>query len=324
VHGTAGGAAAVELRRISETERGERARRAAAGALVLRTVDAAAVDPFTLRRASAEAAALPKGVERTLLLRLLRCVEERSGPDRRTAALVAYACELEATGRLPEANAAVTLALALDGACGATALHAARLARKVGERERALALYCAARELGGGSGSIARLAAVGEAVVSADADRRLGGAVRRALREGDAEAAAVGLEERAAVRRAAGDRAGAARDLWAASARFADPVDRGRAAHALAGTLLALGDPDGAREALLLALERGGPPQREHARVRLHTLSRDRGDRVGMRRWRSFSPPALVSLSAWRADPDRRSGAPRLRAWRERGSGGAA
>ena len=310
-------AAAVTLRHISETERGERARRAAAGALVLRVVEGGAADAFTLRRAAAEVAALPKSAERSILSRALRVVEDGGEAGRLSAALVSYACELERTRRLPEADAAVTVALALDDGCGATALHAARLARKTGERERALALYCAARDLDGGNGPIARLAAVGEAVVSEDAERRLGAVVRRALRAGDAEAAGVGLEERAALRRAGGDLRGAARDLWAAAARFADPVDRARAAHALAGTLLAAWDAAAAREALLVALAWGDAPQKEHARTRLHTLSRDLGDQVGMRRWRSFQRPSLVSLSASRPLPAARSRAARLQRWRE-------
>jgi tetratricopeptide (TPR) repeat protein len=312
------GAAAVALRRISETERGERARRAAAGALVLRAAGLGGADAFTLRRASAEVAALPRSAERSILARVLRVTGEEPDGARLAPPLVSYACELERTRRLPEANAAISVALEHDPGSGATALHAARLARRLGERERALALYCAARELDGGSGSIARLAAVGEAVVSPEPERCLGGAIRRALGGGDAEAAAVGLEERAVVRRAAGDLPGAARDLWGAAARFRDPVDRARAAHALAGALLALRDADGAREALLVALAWGDEPQREHARARLHTLSRDLGDRVGMRRWRSSRRPALVSLAAYGAGaPPRRSCAGRLRAWRE-------
>ena len=54
------------LRHISETERGERARRAAAGALVLRVVELAvseAPDEFTVRRAQAEVAGLEKSAE---------------------------------------------------------------------------------------------------------------------------------------------------------------------------------------------------------------------------------------------------------------------
>jgi hypothetical protein len=308
------------LRHISETERGERARRAAAGALVLRVVELSArgaPDEFTLRRARAEVDRLERSAEKSILLRALRVLEEGAAAGPLSSALVSYACELETTRRLPEADASITLALALDEGSGATALHAARLARKMGDRQRALVLYCAARDLDGGDGQIARLAQVGEAVVSDDGVRMLGRVIRRALRVGDAEAAAVGLEERAALRRAAGDRRGAARDLCLAAARYADPVDRARAAHALAGAVLALGDAGAAREALLVALAWGDAPQKDHARTRLHTLSRDLGDQVGMRRWRSFQRPSLVSLSAYRPAPAARSLAPRLLRWRE-------
>jgi hypothetical protein len=309
-------AATDTLRQISETERGERARRAAAGALVLRAV-AGTADEFTLRRAAGEVAALDKSAERTILMRILRVLEEDAPAGRLAAALVSYACELETTRRLPEADAAVSLAFALDGASGATALHAARLARKLGERERALALYCAARDLDGGDGQIARLAAIGEAVVSDGAEARLGRVVRRALRAGDCESAAVGLEERAKLRRARGDRKGSARDLAVAAARYTDAVDRARACHELAGAALAGGDFGAAREALLVALAWGDAPQKDHARTRLHTLARDAGDAVGMRRWRSFTRPSLVSLSAYRPAPGGRSLGPRLLAWRE-------
>jgi hypothetical protein len=320
--------AASTFRRISETEPGERAQRAAAGALVLACVErarAGGVDEFSHRRARAEAERLAKSPERSILLRLLMRVEADTPVDARVAkSLVSYACELERTHRLAEADAAVSLALAFDGSGSTTALHAARLARKLGHRERALALYCAARDLDGGGGAIARLAAVGEAAVSPDAVRALGRAIRHALAAGDAEAAAVGLEERAAARRLSGDRRGAARDLLLAGARFTDAVDRARVAHALAGVTLAAGDADGAREALRLALAFGEAPQRDHARTRLHTLSRDLGDQVGMRRWRSFKRPPLVSMSACRPMPGARSLAPHLLRWREALEQGAA
>jgi hypothetical protein len=318
---TPAAAAAGTLRRISETERGERALRAAAGALVLAAAERVAAggdDEFTLRRARREVDGLSRCAEKSILQRLLLALEEGADPARMATGLVAYACELERTRRLPEGDAAVTLAFVLDPSGCETALHAARLARKVGDRERALVLYCAARDLDRGCGVIARLAAVGEAVVSDAPERGLSRAIRRALDAGDAEAAAVGLEERAAVRRHAGDRRGAARDLCMAAARFTDAVDRARVAHELAGVVLASGDADGAREALLAAVTLGDAPQKDHARTRLHTLSRDLGDQVGMRRWRSFQRPALVSLSAYRAAPrSSRSLAPRLRRWRE-------
>ncbi|MBB4637724.1 hypothetical protein [Longimicrobium terrae] len=313
-------AATGTLQRISETERGERARRAGAGALVLRVVEQAlggTADEFSLRRAEADVTGLQKSPEKTILLRIIRVLRDGAPVGRTAPALVSYACELERTRRLPEADAAVSLAFAMDHASGATALHAARLARKLGERERALALYCAARDLEGGDGQIARLAAVGEAVVSENAEEKLGNAIRLALRAGDAESAAVGLEERAKLRRARGNRRGAGRDLAVAAARYTDAVDRARACHELAGTALAAGDADAAREALLIALDCGDAPQRDHAQSRLHTLARDLGDQVGTRRWRSFTPPSLVSLSAYRPSPARTTLAPRLRAWRE-------
>lgn len=277
--------AASTFRQISETERGERARRAAAGALALACVERArdgGADEFSLRRARREAEALEKSPEKSILLRLVLLAEAHEpNQPRLAAALVSYACELERTRRLPEADAAVTLALALDGSGSATALHAARLARKLGERDRALALYCAARELDGGSGAIARLAEVGEAVVSDEPASALGKVIRRALQAGDGEAAAVGLEERAAARRRAGDRRGAARDLVLAAARFTDAVERARVSHELAGVTLGAGDAAAAREALQLALAWGDAPQQDHARTRLHTLARDLGDQVG-------------------------------------------
>ncbi|CAA9299130.1 MAG: hypothetical protein AVDCRST_MAG68-516 [uncultured Gemmatimonadetes bacterium] len=310
-------AAADVLRQISETERGERSRRAAAGALVLAAVEGAQ-DEFVLRRARREVEGLERSPEKSILTRVLVVLEETSDPRARVAApLVQYACELERTRRLPEADAAVSLALALDTVSSSTALHAARLARKLGDRERALALYCAARDLDGGSGVIARLAAVGEAAVGADAERGLTRAIRAALRAGDAESAAVGLEERASVLRAAGNRRGAARDLCLAAARFPDGVDRARVAHALAGVVLSMGDAPAAREAMLAALAWGDAPQKDHARSRLHTLARDTGDQVGTRRWRSFQRPSLVSLSAYRPAAGAGTLAPRLTRWRE-------
>ncbi|HEU4558556.1 MAG TPA: hypothetical protein VFS20_11935, partial [Longimicrobium sp.] len=176
---------------------------------------------------------------------------------------------------------------------------------------------CAARELDGGSGVIARLAEVGEAVVSADPVRSLGRVIRRALRAGDAESAAVGMEERACARRAEGDRAGAARDLVIAATRYTDAVDRARVAHELAGVALAQGDADAARQALQVALTWGDAPQQDHARTRLHTLSRDVDDQVGMRRWRSFKRAPLVSMSAYRPRSTGGSSGPRLQRWRE-------
>lgn len=314
-------AAAGALQQISDRSPGERGRRAAAGALVLRAVQKAMAGgqgrEFVLARARVEAEGLPGGAERTVLLRVLLRAEEGEPPARLADALVGYACELEKTRRLPEADAALSLARTLAPEDAEVAMHAGRIARKLGARERALELYRAARDLDGAEGVIARLASIGEAVVSADPEAGLGRAVRRALRSGDAEAAGVGLEERARLRRAAGELRGAARDLCGAAVRFADPVDRARVAHELADVAVASGDPLAAREALLVALAWGDAPQREHAQARLHTLARDLGDQVGARRWRSAKRPPLTSLSLYRAKPAADSAAPRLARWRE-------
>lgn len=313
--------AAGALQQIAESHSGVRAQRAAAVALVLRSVESALEgEPggaFLRRRAEAAVEGVESGVERALLRRLL-LLGEAGDASGLAGTLVDYGYQLETTRRLPEADAVLTLARCAAPESAAVALHAGRIARKQGDGERALALYRLARELDGSGGGLARLAVIGEAVVSREAERALSQAVRAAVREGDAEAAAVGLEERARVRRAGGARDAAARDLVVAAARFRDPVDRARVAHQLADLHLAGDDPLAAREALLLALEMGDSTQRGHARGRLHTLCRDLGDQVGMRRWRSFTPPALVSLSAGPRRRVQRSAAARLARWRER------
>jgi hypothetical protein len=81
---------------------------------------------------------------------------------------------------------------------------------------------------------------------------------------------------------------------------------------------IATNDTIGAREALLVALETGDPSQREHATSRLHTVSRDLGDQLGQRRWRSFRRPALVSLSARREARAPSALGPDLARWRAR------
>jgi len=296
--------AAGSFQRISDESSGERRRRASAVALVLRVVECAMDGcedaAFLARRAAREVEALPRGGERSALRRLLAGAESTAAgliEQGITSSLVALGYELERTHRLPEADAALLLTRVLAPECPEVALHAGRVARKLGESERAAMLYVLARELDGGPGGLGRLAAVGEAAVSGDAERALGRAIRSAVRAGDGEAAAVGLEERARARRCAGRRDAAIRDLCMAAVRFVDPVDRARVAHELADIAVAGGDIRTTREALLLALACGDVPQRDHAQSRLHTLCRGEGDQLGMRRWRSYGRPALVSLS---------------------------
>jgi hypothetical protein len=295
------------LQLISDAATGDRRHRAAVGALAMRVVQSALDGdpgyPFLATRAARELDTLPRGAERSILGRLLSLAEE--GPSRECGGplswlLVAYAFELETTQRLPEAELAVVLARAITPDCAEIALHGGRVARKMRRHECALLLYREAQALDTGDGAIARLAAIGEAVVSEDAARGVGRAMRRAVRAGDSEAAAVALEERARLRRAQGWRRGAIRDLCMAVLRFSDPVDRGRAAHELTDIAITLSDVATAREALLVALTCGNGPQQDHALSRLYTLARQQGDQLGMRRWRSFSRPALVSITSSR------------------------
>lgn len=311
--------AAEALREISDMNPGERGRRAALVALVLRALERSAGDEdegaFLRRRAQLELEGLPRGSERGLLLRLVSTAD--IGPDMIAELLGDYAAGLEDARRLDEAAAVMGLACALAPERADLALLAGRIARLRGDREKALELYRAASELDGGSGSVARLAAIGEAVVAVDSERALSRAIRAAIRAGDPEAAAVGLEERARMRRAAGRRTAAARDFGLAAVRFEDAVDRARVAHQLADLFIAGDDPRAAREALLFALGSGDATQRDHARARLHTVSRDLGDQVGMRRWRSFKPQSLVSLSSRPRVPAAHTAAPRVARWLE-------
>ncbi|HEV2145992.1 MAG TPA: hypothetical protein VGR37_01100, partial [Longimicrobiaceae bacterium] len=125
-------AAAGALQQISESSPGERGRRAAAGALVLRAVQHAVAGEegsgFVALRAGDEVSALAKGAERAVLRRLLLLLEEEGGVDAARLAdpLVGYACELERTRRLPEADAALSLALSAAPDDAEVALHAAR------------------------------------------------------------------------------------------------------------------------------------------------------------------------------------------------------
>lgn len=316
--------AAGVLQQISETTAGERGRRAAVVAMVLRAVDAElAGDPgamFLRRRCEVVLAGLTGGAEPALLRRiLLGCgrLESEGGGAAVAEGLVTYGYELEVTGRVAEADAVLTLARQAAPEDAEVALHAGRVARQQGDRARALELYREARRLAGGRGVMSRLGAVGEAAVSDDPEAALTGVIRTARRWGEDEAAAVAFEERSHLRRARGAGSAAAGDLRRAAECYDDPIDRARVAHRLADLYVAGDDPLAAREALLLALDLGDEAQRSHARGRLHTVARDLGDEVGTRRWRSFGRPALVSLSGRPRRRVRRSDAERVAGWRE-------
>lgn len=313
------------LRKISITTAGARGEGAASAALVLAAVEASLEEQrppsgFLLRRATAGLTAV-SGPERLMLARMLKLTEHELGGDsgfgELSALLVEYACELEATRRMPEADAVMALARVVAPGNAELALHAGRIARKQGDAVRALDLYRIARLLEGTESRVGMMASVGEAVTSPNAEAALGRIVRAAMRASDHEVAAVALEERARVRRCRGAKGGAARDLCVAALRFPDPVDRARVAHQLADLFIASGDLAAAGEALLIALSLGDSTQRDHALGRLHTVARDRGDQLGMRRWRSFGRQRLVSLSAVPRGEGRPSAAPRLVRWRD-------
>lgn len=186
---------------------------------------------FVRRRAEREVAQLGPSQERRLLEKLLATtpgeVRERS------KLLAAYAAELSREGRLAEASAALLLARRLDRDSPELVLRAARLARLTGRIGRARRLYARVRTLDRGAGHWTHLAAVGEALLSPDPYAALTEAIQAAVRAGDDAAAAVGLEERAALRRRIGDEAGAHRDRCSAvfrSARAGNAPGRGRAA----------------------------------------------------------------------------------------------
>jgi tetratricopeptide (TPR) repeat protein len=302
---------------------GAPAQAAAAGELVLRASRAVFDDvpgaAFLARRALAAAAGLPSGAARHALHALACEIALGAEPARASSLLVGHAALQEEAGQLAAAAEAAELALALNPADPEITLHAARIQRKLGRPEQALALYRRAGELADGAGLV-RLARIGEALVMAEPEPALAGCIREALRAGDGEASGVAYEERARIRRARGDRRGAATDLARAALRYRDRRDRGRSAHLLADVLVAAGDVGGAREALLAALHAGDDAQRAHARVRLHGLARDCGDRVGQRRWRSSARPGLVSLGTGRrpAHGGAASAAGLLARWRGR------
>lgn len=315
-------AASETLRRSAERSEGERSGRAMAGALVLRALalrcSGAVGATFVLARAGQEVGALPAGPERRALRRLLQLSESGVSPQRRpgagvsgavlsapatmASALLAYAAELERTDRLRAASVVLALAREARPEDPVLALHAGRIARKLGETDRARAYYGEVRGLDAPCGRFARLAGIGEALVSEHPASELGCAIRDAVQAGDAEAVAIGLEERARVLAKSGEYRAAQRDLVAAALRCTDPDDRARVLHRLADIATDLEDARLAREVLLLALGVGSALQRTRARGRLYDLSVELGDELGQRRWRPAEQGARASHANDRPD----------------------
>lgn len=217
-----------------EGRAGDRAARREAGRVVLRALALEARGSpgaaFVRRRAEREVERLGPSEERRRLTKLLATSPGEACV--RSKLLAAHAAELEREGRLAEASAALIVARRLDRDSPDLVLRAARLARLSGRVGRARRLYARVRALDGGAGRWARLAAVGEALVSSDPYEALTEAIQAAVRAGDDAAAAVGLQERAALARATGDGAGAARDRCVAAfhlARVANTVVPGKA-----------------------------------------------------------------------------------------------
>jgi hypothetical protein len=299
-----------------DPDRGPGAPRSDILALVLASVRASAEGvegaAFLVRRTEQEIERANPS-EQAAIRRLLRPVCPTMVPD----LLVEYSSRLEDANLLADAEAVLVLADRLQPHRADLTLHQARVARRRGESARARSLYEAARRLDGTDGTISRLALIGEALVSSDPKQALSTAIRRAVRCGDSESAAVGLEERARLRRRT-DRPGAARDLAIAAARFQDPTDRGRAALTLADLLSIGGDSAGAGEALKLVLSCGDTSQRQLARSRLYSIAAVHGDSLGMRRWRSPRGAPMVGLSGRPHARTGRSAAPRVARWRTR------
>src|SRR5690606_35787529 len=205
----------------------DRAARREASGVVLRALALEACGSrgaaFVRRRAEREVERLGPSRERRLLTKLLATAP---GDARvRSKHLATYAAELEREGRLAEASAALLLARRMDRESPELVLRAARLARLTGRIGRARRLYARVRALDGRAGHWARLASVGEALLSPDPYAALTDAIQAAVRADDDAAAAVGLEERAALRRRIGDEAGAHRDRCSAVFRLARAVN---------------------------------------------------------------------------------------------------
>jgi hypothetical protein len=295
---------------------------------------------FSLRRLAAAVGASDGPVGRALRP-VVRALQDHDPVDPSSTELLAGALvrsggTLERIDEHVAARALFELASELRPTCARTALHAGRAARRAGHPEAALAHYTRAITLDGG-GKVARLARIGEAMVSRASEERLSREIRRALRSGDGEAAGVGLEARAAFRCETARCRDAIRDLCACALRYPDREDQARAAERVATLLAESHDLEAAREALLLVDRIGTDEQRAAARRRLHALSADAGDMLGVRRWRDAhapgprrehaagAAPAPAALPASGDDtrptapsraPRRREALPMIRGWR--------
>ncbi|MGH7481725.1 MAG: hypothetical protein ACRELV_06180, partial [Longimicrobiales bacterium] len=122
---------------------------------------------FLVRRARAELSAIAGSPEEPYLRRLLvlaGATDPGAHRSRIVAQLTGYVCELESRNRLSESLRALELALRVRPGDPTSSLHAARLARKQGESERARALYASVAASSGDT-HLGWLAAIGAALV---------------------------------------------------------------------------------------------------------------------------------------------------------------
>ena len=274
---------------------------------------------FLVARAHADVRGLDAGSARHALARAVEALEGEA-PDRGelAGALVCWGGVLEAHHELEDAVRAFEAALAARPDALDVMLHAARAHRKAGNREAARALYGQVRERG--DGRLGRFSRLGEALLGDSPESALAVVIAEADAAAEREVAAVALEERARLRRAAGRTPECVADYAAAGLRYEERRDRLRVAHVLADVLLASGDTEAAREALGAALElAASAAERRHAVQRLRTLARLQGDELGLRRYPPEGPAPLVSLMPARraAAREAESMAPALRAWRD-------
>lgn len=271
---------------------------------------------FLVKRARAAVAALEPGPVQQALGRVVAALDAPVERETLTAALASYGGVLERRQHCAGAVGPFETALMVRPGSTPLMLHAARANRKAGHRERALALYRRVRKRG--DGRMARFSEIGQALLADAPDDALGAVLRASESAGDAEAAAVALEERAQIRRRSGRLADAVDDLVRAGLRYDDRGDRLRVARALGDLLMAAGSLDAAREALWTAAELAGPADIADVAGRLRSIAMEQGDEVGQRRWRPVCPSPFVDQASSRGVRDPSPGfVDVIRGWRE-------
>jgi len=271
---------------------------------------------FLVKRARAAVAALEPGAPQQALRRVMAALDAPLDREALSAALASYGGMLERRRDAGNAVGPFETALRVRPGSAPLLLHAARANRKAGHRERAMALYRRVRKRG--DARLARFAEIGQALLADAPDDALGAILRASESAGDAEAAAVALEERARLRQRSGRLADAVDDLVRAGLRYDHRGDRLRVARSLGDLLVAAGSLDAAREALWTAAQLAGPTDLADVAGRLRSIAREQGDEVGQRRWRPVCPSPLVDpMVAGQAGSPSAGFVDVIRGWRE-------